>query len=76
METLADLAPERERDPAKVKYDVAGYLKRRGMSDAEAERIVQAAFDRRATLPKRYQDVAVLYTIAETLRQAAAPKPR
>jgi len=77
MEPLADLAALREPDPAKLRADVAGFLKRRGMNDdVEIERIVQAAFDGRAALPKRYQDVAMLYSIAEQLRQAAAPKPR
>jgi len=76
METLADLAPVPEPDPAKVKADVAGYLKRRGVSDTEAERIVQAAIEAQAALPKWQQTVAMLYTIAEKLREAAAPKPR
>ena len=77
MDPPVDLATVREPDPAKVRADLAGYLKRRGMSDdAEIERVIQAAFDGRATLPKRDQNVAVLYTIAERLRAAAAPKPR
>ena len=77
METQADLAAVREPDPAKVRADLAGYLKRRGLTDdAEIERIIQAAFDARATMPKRDQHVAVLYSIAERLRAAAAPKPR
>jgi hypothetical protein len=79
MEPLADLAAVREPDPAKVRADLAGYLKRRGMGDdVEIERIVQAAFDGRATLPKREQNVAVLYSIAERLREASVKpsKPR
>ena len=79
METPADLPAVREPDPAKVRADLAGYLKRRGMTDdAEIERTIQAAFDGRATLPKRDQNVAVLYTIAEKLREEAEkpPKPR
>jgi hypothetical protein len=62
-----------------VRADLAGYLKRRGMSDdAEIERIVQAAFDAQAKLSKRDQHVAVLYTLVEKLREAAAKpqKPR
>jgi hypothetical protein len=80
METLADLgAAVREPDPAKVRADLAGFLKRRGMSDeAEIERVVQAAFDARAKLSKRYQDVSVLYSLVERLREAAEKpaKPR
>jgi len=79
MKPLADLAAVREPDPAKVQADLAGYLKRRGMSDdIEIERIVQAALDGRATLPKREQNVAVLYTIVEKLREASVKpsKPR
>jgi hypothetical protein len=77
METQADLAAVREPDPAKVRADLAGYLKRRGLTDdAEIERIIQAAFDARAKMPKRDQHIAVLYSIAERLREAAAPKPR
>jgi hypothetical protein len=77
MEPQADLATVREPDPAKVRADLAGYLKRRGVSDdAEIERIIQAAFDARAKLSKLDQHVAVLYSIAERLREAAAPKPR
>ncbi len=76
MEPQADLVVVREPDPAKVRADLAGYLKRRGVSDeSEIERIVQAAFDARAALPKRDQNVAMLYTIAESLR-AATEKPR
>ena len=68
--TLADLAPEREPDPAKVRADLAGYLKRRGMTDdAEIERIVQAALEAQAALPKWQQTVAILYSIDERLRQ-------
>jgi len=74
METLADLAPERGPDPAKVKADLAGYLKRRGMGDVEAERIVQATLDRQASLPKWQQTVAMLYSIAEWLRQKSQPE--
>jgi hypothetical protein len=76
MDPPVDLATVREPDLAKVRADLAGYLKRRGVTDdAEIERIIQAAFDARAKLSKRDQHVAVLYTIAERLR-AAAPKPR
>jgi hypothetical protein len=62
-------------DPAKVRADLAGYLKRRGLTDdVEIERIIQAAFDARATMPKRDQHVAVLYSIAERLRQKSQTK--
>jgi hypothetical protein len=75
MEPLADLAAVREPDPAKVRADLAGYLKRRGLTDdVEIERIIQAAFDARATMPKRDQHVAVLYSIAERLRQKSQTK--
>ena len=74
MDPLADVA-DRGPDPAEVRADVAGYLKRRGVSDVEAERIVQAAIDRQAALPKWQQTVAMLYSIAERLRQATAARP-
>jgi len=79
MEPLADLAAVREPDPAKVRADLAGYLKRRGMSDdAEIERVIQAAFDARVKLPKRDQHVGMLYSIVERLQKASEkpPKPR
>lgn len=74
MDTRADLA-DRGPEPAKLRADVAGYLKRRGVSDVEAERIVQVAIDRQAALPKWQQTVAMLYTIAERLRQATVARP-
>jgi hypothetical protein len=75
METQADLVVQREPDPAKVRADLAVYLKRRGLSDdAEIQRIIQAAFDARATMPKLDQHVAVLYSIVERLRQKSQPK--
>ena len=75
MEPLADLAALREPDPAKLRADVAGFLKRRGMNDdVEIERIVQAAFDQRAKLSKRYQDVGTLYSIVDQLREKSQPK--
>jgi hypothetical protein len=75
MKTHAELAAAREPDPAKVRADLAGYLKRRGVSDdAEIERIIQATFDARATMSRRDQHVAVLYTIVERLRQKSQPK--
>ena len=75
-EPQADLAAIREPDPTKVRADLAGYLKRRGLTDdAEIERIIQAAFDARAKLSKRDQHVAVLYSIAERLREASVKPP-
>jgi hypothetical protein len=72
MEPLADLAAVREPDPAKVRADLAGYLKRRGMTDdAEIERLIQAAFDARAKLPKRDQHVGMMYSLVERLRKAS-----
>ena len=79
MEPLADLPAVREPDPAKVRADLAGYLKRRGMTDdAEIEQIIQAAFDAQAKLSKRDQHVGMLYSIVERLRKASdkPQKPR
>jgi len=80
MATLADLAAEAKRgepDPAKLRADVAGFLKRRGMNDdVEIERIVQAALDQHAALPKQYQDVGMLYSIADQLRRASQPEAK